>query len=108
MKFKPSPFFTGFLQALLVFLYCAFVAAILRNGEQWFGNIREPFMGILMFLLLFCTSALICALFVGVYPLYLYLADPKENLKRSLRVVASSGIWLLLFVFVFFILMLQL
>ncbi len=105
MKKKLSPFFVGFIQALLVFLYCGFVASIIRNGEQWFGRFTDPFLAILMFLLLLCTSVFLCALFVGAYPLYLYLADPKENLKRVLRIAAASGVWLLVFLFAFLFLL---
>ena len=105
MKYKPSPFLVGFIQALLVIIYCAFVASIMQNGERWFGKINEPFIGILLILLLLSTSVLLCALFVGAYPLYLYLADPKANLKNSLRVVGWSAVWLLLFLCAFFILL---
>ncbi|MEW5805918.1 MAG: hypothetical protein AB1756_00950 [Acidobacteriota bacterium] len=101
-KFHLTPFSSGFLQAVLVFIYCALVAMVFQNGELWFGKIQEPFVGILLFLLLFCTSALLCVLFVGAYPLRLYLSNPAENLKKALAVLGWSGAWLLLFIFGFF------
>lgn len=100
-KWKLSPFFIGFLQALAVFVYCVLVALFIRNVEHWFGKGFDPFLGIIIFLLLFCTSALICALLVGAYPAYIYFADSRENLKRALSVLISSGIWLLIFFIIY-------
>lgn len=96
-KVSLSPVFIGFLQALGVFLYCALVAIFIRNGESWFGKLADPFLAILLFLLLLCVSALICTMLVGAYPIYIYFADTRENLKRALKVTIWSGSWLLLF-----------
>lgn len=101
-KFELSPFFSGFLQALGVFVYCILVAILLRNGEKLFGSKVEPFIAIVLILILFSTSALICALIVGAYPAFIYFSDSRENLKKALKIIIWSGVWLL-YLLVFFI-----
>lgn len=101
-KITLSPFFIGFLQAIGISLYCFFAALLIRNGDRLFGSRVEPFISIVFILIFFCASALICALLVGAYPVYIYFTDSGENLKKALRIIIWSGVWLLCFL-VFFL-----
>ncbi len=88
----------GFLQALEVFLYCALVGLIFWKGNEIFGKVNSYFAPVLV-LLLFSTSALICAAIVLYKPYKLFIADKK---KEALDTVISTTIWLFGFLLVFF------
>jgi len=80
----------GFLQALGLTLYVTLVATLMRYAEAVRLPIEQP-QGIVTFLLLFVVSALISALLIFGYPIFLYL-DGKG--KEALKLVLWSTVWL--------------
>lgn len=92
---KYSLGFIAFLQALGLLLYCSLVAILMWNGNKWFPKITN-FTGPLLFVTLFSTSALICALIVGSYPFLLFWE--KKKTKEAIKLVIYTAIWLTFFV----------
>lgn len=83
----------GFLQALGIILYCAFVALFLWNGPHIFG--RMPvYTGLFLFLILFSTSVFICALIVGYIPFQLW---QEKELQKALKILIHTAVWLFVF-----------
>lgn len=95
---KYPPKITGFLQALGVSLYCLFVGVIFLTGNEIFGK-NDKYIGPVAFLLLFISSALICALIVFYNPYLLFFNGKK---KEALETVVNTALWL----FIAFILLL--
>ena len=89
----------GFLQALGVTLYCSLVGLFIYNANSIVGKINN-LIGPALFLLLFSTSALICAVIVFWKPYKLFTKDKK---KEALEVVISTTLWLFVFLLVFFL-----
>ncbi len=94
-KRKPSLCFIAFLQAFGVNLYCGLVSLIFWRGNDWFGPIRG-YLGPVLFLTLFVVSALISALIVLGYPVFLFW-EKKERLQ-AIKLTAYTASWLLSFV----------
>lgn len=84
--------FVAFWQALGVTVYCALVAFLMWNGSKLFGRVPNYF-GPFLALILFSTSALICALMVGYYPFVLW---QKKQIKEAIRLVFYTAGWLVL------------
>lgn len=82
----------GLLQAILVLAYCTFASVFMFKGDEIFGKI-DSFIGPLLFLVLFSTSALLCSLAVFGIPVVLFLENSK-NLKKSVEIVAFTALWL--------------
>lgn len=93
MKRKYSLGFIAFLQALGLILYCGLVAVLFWRGNQWFGRVPNYF-GPLLFLILFTTSALICAIITGAYPFILWQG---KKLKEAIRLIVYTAVWLCFF-----------
>jgi hypothetical protein len=91
----------GFLQAMGITLYCSAIGIILWQGPKIFPKVNTFFAPI-AFLLLFSTSALICALIVFYKPYKLFFDGKK---KEAVNVVVFTSLWLFLFLFIAFFLM---
>jgi hypothetical protein len=89
-KEKYSSGILGFLQALGVTVYCLFVGVIFWKGNEIFGK-NDRYIGPVTFLLLFISSAMICALLV-LYKPYLLFFDGKK--KEAIETVVNTAIWL--------------
>jgi hypothetical protein len=84
-------------QALGLFAYCLLVGLVLWNGEHVFGPMKH-FMGPVLLLVLFVSSALISALIMLGYPVYLIWE--KKRVVDGLCLIAYSSGWLVLFVII--------
>lgn len=69
------------------------------NANHLFGAINN-FYGPVLLLILFSTSALICALLVFYKPYKLFFAGKK---KEAVEVVISTAVWLFAFLIVYLI-----
>lgn len=87
------------LQALGVSMYCGVVGFVVYNSKQLFGDANGPsFLDPIAFLMLFCVSALTCALIVFYEPYKLFIS--KKG-KEAVDLVAQTAAWLFLFAVVF-------
>jgi len=93
MKFRKE----GFFQALGITAYCALIGVFMLNANSLFGNIDNS-VGPILFLLLFSTSVLICAVIVLLKPYRLFTAGKT---KEAFEVVVSTAISLFIFLAVF-------
>jgi hypothetical protein len=84
----------GFYQALGVGVYCGLIGLIMFRGNDIFGH-TPNFLGPLLFLMLFCVSALICGLLTLAYPAIVFF---KDKIK-ALKIVLFTILWLFLFIF---------
>lgn len=84
----------GLLQAAGVLSYCGLITLLMSRGSQIFGKVPNYF-GPLLFLTLFSTSALICALIAFYYPFMLFFQ--KKRTTDAVRVVLYMAGWLLFF-----------
>jgi len=89
------PCFISFLQALGLSAYCGIVALLIWQGENLFGKMTS-FWGPVLFLVLFATSALICALIVLGYPIYLFWQ--KKERVLALKIAGYTAGWLIFFI----------
>ncbi|MCL5676069.1 MAG: hypothetical protein M1120_02985 [Patescibacteria group bacterium] len=90
--------FIGFLQAFGLVLYCSLVAVVFWQGNNWFGKTNN-LLGPAVFLLIFVTSALVCALISLGYPIFIFW--DKKNTKAALTIVGYTAGWLVFFVLLF-------
>jgi len=90
----------SFYQALGLAVYCALVGIIFWKGNTWFA--KPGYFGPVLVLLLFATSALICALVVFSYPFYLFWE--KKQTQNALKLVAYTAGWAVLFILFFMLL----
>jgi hypothetical protein len=81
-------------QALGVFGYCSLVGVLFWRGETWFGKVPN-YWGPLLFLILFSTSALICAVITLGYPAILIWRDKQPVLAVKLAGLTAG--WLAVF-----------
>jgi len=89
---KLTPGILGFLQALGVAAYCAFVGIIFWKGNEIFGKM-DVYVGPVTFLILFIASAMICALMVFYQPYLMFFAGKK---KEAAETVVNTAAWLFL------------
>lgn len=89
----------GFLQALGVAAYITLVGLFMWNGNNLFGKLNS-FLGPVLILMLFSTSALICGLIVFYKPYKLFLEGKK---KEAVTVVISTALWLFAVVILYLI-----
>ena len=89
--------FIAFFQALGLFLYCSLIAVLFWKGNAWFGPVPN-YIGPLLFLTLFVTSALICALLVLGYPFILFWEEKKT--REAVKLVGYTAVWLAFFILV--------
>ena|SRR3989338_7803035 len=87
--------FISFVQATGLLIYCGLVALLIWNGNKWFGKVPN-YIGPLLFLTLFTTSALVCALIVLGYPFYLLWEKKKTH--DAIKLVSYTAFWSVLFV----------
>lgn len=87
----------AFGQALGLIVYCVLIGLVLWRGEYIFGPMKH-FMGPVLFLVLFVASALISALLMLGYPVYLMWE--KKRVTDGLRLIIYSTGWLVLFVII--------
>lgn len=90
------------MQALGLVTYCGLVVSFMWNVEKWFKTIPEYFTPFL-FLTVFSTSALICALITLYYPFVLFWQ--KKQVNRALKLVVLTAGWLVVFVLAIFLLL---
>lgn len=86
--------FIGFLQALGVTAYCSLIAVFFWQANQWFGRV-PTYLAPLLFLTLFTTSALICAIITLGYPAILFLE--KKQTGKAVKLVLGTALWLVFF-----------
>ena len=98
MKKRYSLGFIAFLQSLGLVIYISLVALLFLQGEKWFGKVPN-YWGPLLFLTLFCTSALVSALLTLGYPIILFWE--KEKTVEALKLVVYTAGWLIFFIFIF-------
>jgi hypothetical protein len=89
---------SGFLQAFGVLAYCSLVGLFILNAENIIGGVDRTF-GPIIFLLLFSTLVLICAVIVLLKPYKVFVEGKK---KEALDIIVSTALWLFVFVIVAF------
>lgn len=97
---KLSLEFIGFLQALGLTVYCALVGTILFKSSLWMGA-KPGILGPALFLTLFVTSIIICALISLAQPFIIFWEE--KNTQKALKLVFFTGLWLLILVATIFI-----
>ena|SRR4030065_1647938 len=95
MSKKISLSFIAFFQALALILYCGLIAILFWKGNEVFGK-DSNYFGPLLFLVLFATSALVCAFITLGYSVKLYLKT--NNIKTPLKLIFQTILWLLFFI----------
>ncbi|OGG03394.1 hypothetical protein A2W14_07505 [Candidatus Gottesmanbacteria bacterium RBG_16_37_8] len=95
MKKRFSLGFIAFFQSLGLFLYCSLVAVIFWKGNSWFGRVPN-YIGPLLFLTLFTTSALVCGFLVLGYP-FLLIWERKKPIE-AMKLIGFTVLWSMLFV----------
>src|SRR3989344_245372 len=97
MKFSPA--FIAFFEAAGVAVYIVLFATMVQYAPVWFEFVHlAPMFGIILFLLTFVTSALICGSLILAYPLILFFEGKK---RLAIRTVLLSAFWLIVFLAVF-------
>ena len=89
----------GLFQAAGITLYVSVFAIAFQLFEQWFqtqGIQPQPPLGIVLFLLAFIISALICASIVFAYPISLFFGNKKDE---AVKIILWSLAWLIIFFF---------
>lgn len=86
--------YMGFIQSVLLLLYCSLIAALVTNGDKIFGKM-PGFLGPLLFLLLFSTSAIICGLITLYFPFILFYY--KKQTVQAAHLVFYTAKWSVLF-----------
>ncbi len=87
----------GFLQAVGVALYVSFFAVAVRTIGQWSEMHKtqpSPVFGIILFLLAFIISGIICISMLFGYPAYLFFGNNKSN---AVKTILWSLAWLVIF-----------
>ena len=94
-KEKTSLGFISFLQAFGLALYCGLVSLIFWKGNDLFNDVPN-FLGQILALILFVTSALVSGLLVLGYSFYLFWY--KKQIQKALKLVGYTTIWLVGFI----------
>jgi hypothetical protein len=99
-KVDKSPLWLlGFLQGFGVVFYCSLVALLMANGNKLFGRVPD-YLGPFLFLTLFSTSALICAIITLYFPFILFFQNKRPT--HAVRLVVYTAGWLFFFTFIIF------
>jgi len=93
-KIKFSLGFIAFFQALGLMTYCSLVALLIWRGNELFGRMPS-YLGPLVGLILFSTSALVCALITLGYPFVIFWIKKKP--LEGLKLVIYTTEWLIFF-----------
>jgi hypothetical protein len=86
--------YLSFIQAFSLLFYIGMVAALMTNANKLFGKI-PTFLGPVLFLTLFSTSALICGLITFYFPFILFWY--KKQVEQAITLVFYTARWLILF-----------
>ncbi len=92
----------GFFQAAGLALYVIVFAASVQWFQQWLiiQNVHTgPMLSIILFLLAFVISAIICGSLIFAYPILLFFDGKKD---KAISIVFWSAVWLIV-LFVIFI-----
>lgn len=92
--------YLSFIQAFSLLVYIGFISFILANGNRWFGKIPN-YLGPLLFLTLFSTSALICGVITLYFPFVIFWY--KKQADQALKLVFYFIRWLILFTLFIFV-----
>ena len=98
---KSSPKIVGLFQALGVALYISIFALFANSFQAWVSSYAldpNPVFGIILFLLAFVISALVCSSFALAYPLTLFFGGERGY---ALKIVSWTAVWLVVFFVVF-------
>lgn len=93
-KDHPPLEWLGLAQATGLAVYCSLVAFLFWRGNEIFGSVPN-YLGPLLFLILFVTSALVSALATLGYPFILFYKENKPT--EALKLVGFTAGWLVLF-----------
>lgn len=94
--------YMGFIQAFSLVFYCGLIALLLNNGNKLFGRV-PGYLGPLLFLTLFATSALVCGLITLYFPFILFYY--KKQTLEAVNLVFYTARWLVLFVLITIVLL---
>lgn len=94
---KHSYWLAGFLEAAGIVFYISVFAIAVGYLSPWFAMHQDlgQVTGIIIFLLTFVFSALVCGALALAYPLLLVLK--KGEWKNALLVLSWAAVWLFLF-----------
>jgi hypothetical protein len=81
MATRTSMILTGILQAVLLVMYIVLISSLVMTGSLM------PFGGAIIFLMIFCFSALVCGSIVLGYPVYLFT---QHRVQDALIVFGST------------------
>ncbi len=96
---KLSLGFRAFLEAAGVTAYVILFAIAVQSVQAWFmlhQVFPSPVLSLILVLLAFIVSALVCGSLVLLYPLKLFSAGRKDD---AWEILFWSGGWLILFLF---------
>lgn len=99
---KTNPKIIGFVQAAGVSIYVTLLAVTFQflQARPFVQNLHlDPPVSIIIFLLTFIISALICSASVFAYPIYLF---SNSRGGEAAKTVAWTGFWLII-IFVLFV-----
>jgi hypothetical protein len=89
---KKTPRVIGLYQALGLTSYVSLVSLTMSQGSKIFGEVDNKILAPILFLSLFSTSALICALITLGYPLIVFL--DKKNTREAVMIVGYTAGWM--------------
>ncbi len=99
MRFSPRTI--GMVQAAGVTLYVSLFATSIQNIQRWLieHHIQQhPILNIILFLLVFIISALICGSIIFTKSLLLFFDGKKVE---ALQIVFWNLVWLIIFFLIF-------
>lgn len=84
----------AFFQGFGVVFYISLVALFMANAERLFGKVPE-YLGPMLFLSIFSTSALVCAILTLYFPFMLFFQ--KKQVNQAVRLVVYTAGWMIFF-----------
>ena len=94
---KLSPAIIGLAQSTGLIAYIILVGTVMDNGNRWFGALNNAgILGPVLFLALFCFSAIFCAAIIGAYPFYVFWE--KKNINLAFKISFYNALWLFIFI----------
>ena len=96
-----SPRMRGMIQAVGVALYVSLFAISVQSVQRWLTEHhiqQHPILSIILFLLVFIISALVCGALIFIKPLLLFV-DGKR--AEALKIILWSLLWLIVFFLIF-------
>ncbi len=85
--------YMSFIQAISLMTYIGLITTLLSNGNKLFNKLPN-YMGPLLFLTLFSTSALICGLITFYFPFVLFVH--KKQPSQAIKMIMYLVRWLIL------------